>query len=501
MWADPYNYLGIRPFIHCAGVRTIHGGTLMLPEVVKAMQSAALAFANIDELMAAVGRRIAELTGAEAAIVTSGCAAALCHATAAALTGADPERMMRLPDTSDVQATVIMLSSGRYAYDHAIRMTGARIVEVETREQLVSVLDKGAALIALLGFAEEFGKLRLPDIAPIARQHGVPILVDAAGEILQKPNHYLSRGASMVAYSGGKYLRGPQCSGLLLGEDRWIRAAWMHSAPHHTFGRPMKVGKEEIVGLLAAVEVWAASRKLEEERKVWDTDLDSIAAAVSRVPGVSTKRLPQASSTDLVPKLEISWSAEELPVQALEVRAELMNGTPRIMLDDRGSSSTSLLILPFALQPGEAAVVGEALHRALSPLPSRSRSAATEKVAHAEGSSTRADGVWDVDIAFAVGSARHRLQIVTDGTVISGSHRTLYFENALKGAIAGDRVDFSSQHRFEGTSLAYRFIGEIHAGGKEMSGSVELGSNGQSAPGPLNMKEYGKGTWRAKRAS
>jgi len=154
---DPYLKLGVRPFIHCAGVRTIHGGSLMLPEVSRAMELAARRFVNIDELMAAVSRRIAELTGAEAGIVTSGCAAALCHATAAALTGADPERMLRLPDTSGLQAKVVMPSTGRFTYDHAIRMTGAKIVEVDSLERLEQELDEGAAMVALLAAADEKG--------------------------------------------------------------------------------------------------------------------------------------------------------------------------------------------------------------------------------------------------------------------------------------------------------------------------------------------------------
>jgi len=448
-----------------------------------------------------VSRRIAALTGAEAAIVTSGCAAALCHATAAAMTGADPEKMLRLPDTSGVQNKVIMLTTGRYTYDHAIRMTGARIVEVETREQFLREIEGGAALVALLGFAEESGRLRLEEIAPIAQRLGVPILVDAAGEILQKPNHFLARGASMVAYSGGKYLRGPQCSGLLLGDERWIRAAWMHSAPHHTFGRPMKVGKEEIIGLLAALEVWAERRKVEDEQKVWNADLDAISAAVSRLPGVRTRRLPKVNSTDLISKLEISWDFERLPVRALEIRSMLANGTPRIMLDDRGSSNTCLLILPFALQPGEAATVGTEIHRALSSFDARDGVTAgpTEKTG-APGES-KPDGEWELEIAFVVGSAKHRVKINSNESTITGAHSTQYFQNAVSGFIVGRAIEFSSLHKFEGTNLAYRFVGTIHNGGNEMSGSVELGSSGQSAPGPLNMKEYGDATWRARRAS
>jgi L-seryl-tRNA(Ser) seleniumtransferase len=492
---DPYLKLGVRPFIHCAGVRTIHGGSLMLPEVSRAMELAARRFVNIDELMAAASKRIAELTGAEAGIITSGCAAALCHATAAALTGADPERMLRLPDTSGLQAKVVMPSTGRFTYDHAIRMTGARIVEVDSVERLVEELDDGAALVALLAAADEKGAVTLEQIAPIARKRGVPVLVDAAAEIPRVPNPFLSRGASMVAYSGGKYLRGPQCAGLLLGEARWIGAAWMHSAPHHGFGRPMKVGKEEIIGMLTALEVWAAQRRLESEAAMWNADLNEIAGRVGRLPSVSTRRLSPANSTDIIPKLEISWSYAELPILAAEVRLALLEGTPRIMLDDRGSSETSLQILPFSLQPGEATVVGDAIHNALF---------GSKQVKRAEAGAGNAapidiSGRWTLDITFVVGSARHRLDIELHGERMAGMHRTLHLANPIKGSARGDQVDFSSLHKFEGTNLAYRFVGRVSAGGDAMSGTVELGSTGQAAPGPLNMKEYGNATWQAKR--
>lgn len=492
---DPYLKLGLRPFIHCAGVRTIHGGTLMLPEVSRAMELAARRFVNIDELMAAASRRIAELTGAEAGIITSGCAAALCHATAAALTGADPERMLRLPDTTGLQAKVVMPSTGRFTYDHAIRMTGARVVEVDSLERLVQELDDGAALVALLAVADEKGAVSLQQIAPIARKRGVPILVDAAAEIPRLPNPFLSRGASMVAYSGGKYLRGPQCAGLLLGEARWISAAWMHSAPHHGFGRPMKVGKEEIIGMLTALEMWATKRRLESETATWNADLDEIAGRVGRLPAVSTRRLAPANSTDIIPKLEICWDYARLPVLASDVRLSLLEGTARIMLDDRDSSETSLQILPFSLQPGEAVVVGDAIYRALSASAQASRGTGGA----ANTAPNNISGRWALDITFVVGSARHQVDIELHGERVAGTHRTLHLANPVQGWARSDQVDFSSLHKFEGTNLAYRFAGRVAASGDTMSGTVEIGSTGQAAPGPLNMKEYGSATWQARR--
>jgi len=298
----------------------------------------------------------------------------------------------------------------------------------------------------------------------------------------------------MVAYSGGKYLRGPQCAGLLLGEARWIGAAWMHSAPHHSFGRPMKVGKEEIVGMLTALEIWAAQRRLESESATWNADLDEIAGQVGRLPSVSTRRLPPANSTDIIPKLEISWDYATLPILAADVRLALLEGTPRIMLDDRGSSETSLQILPFSLQPGEAAVVAEAIRNALSASTKAKRAAAPASAAPADIS-----GRWVLDIAFVVGSARHQLDIRLEGEKMAGTHRTLHLTNPVQGRVRGDQVDFSSLHKFEGTNLAYRFVGQVAASGDAMSGTVEIGSTGQAAPGPLNMKEYGNATWQAKR--
>jgi seryl-tRNA(Sec) selenium transferase len=445
--------------------------------------------------MAAASHRIAELTGAEAGIITSGCAAALCHATAAALTGSDPERMLRLPDTSGLQAKVVMPSTGRFTYDHAIRMTGARVVEVDSLERLVQELDEGAALVALLAAADEMGAVTLSQIAPVARARGVPVLVDAAAEIPRVPNPFLSRGASMVAYSGGKYLRGPQCTGLLLGEARWIGAAWMHSAPHHGFGRPMKVGKEEIIGMLTALEVWAAQRRLESETVSWNADLDEIAGRVGVLPSVSSRRLPPANSTDVIPKLEICWDYNRLPIRAADVRLALLEGTPRIMLDDRGSSDTSLQILPFSLQPGEAVVVGDAICRALS---------ASAQMAHGASAAentppSSVSGRWALDITFVVGAARHWLDIELHGDRIAGVHRTLHLSNPVQGHVRGDQIEFSSLHRFEGTNLAYRFVGRVAASGDAILGTVEIGSTGQAAPGPLNMKQYGTATWQAKR--
>jgi len=228
-----YTRLGVRPFINLTGTLTINGGALELPEVRDACHQAADYAVDLDELMEKAGARIAELIGCESAIVTSGAAAALSHATAACIAGADPELMQQLPDLSGLRDEVIMPKESRNVYDHAFRSWGARVVEVDTVEAFHAALGPRTALVAVLGTGEARGPLRLEAIATAAHKLGVPVIVDAAAELPRRPDPYLTRGADLVAYSGGKTMRGPQCAGLLLGRKDLVWAAFMNGAPHH----------------------------------------------------------------------------------------------------------------------------------------------------------------------------------------------------------------------------------------------------------------------------
>ena len=486
---NPYLKIGVRPFINCCGTRTIHSGTLMLPEVKRAMAVASNHFVNMDELMEGVGRRLAELTGAEWGIVTAGAAAALCHATAACVAGADPERMLRLPNVAGLKDRVIMLRNGRFTYDHAIRTVGVEVVEVETREELSNALSDRVAMVALLGRSEAEGGLSLETVAELTRPREIPILVDAASEHLVRPNPYLSRGATMVACSGGKYLRGPQCTGLLLGEKAWVQAAWVNSAPHHTLGRAMKVGKEEIMGALAAVEQWADARSPEDERRQWEVDLNVIADEVTQLSTVVAEIRQPETSTSPVPRLEICWDGDRIGLTGLALRDRLLETEPRIMLDDRGATDASVFILPFSLQPGEAKTVGSRIREELAAAPARRE--------EAEPPPARVAGSWEVEIRYVKGTSEHGLVLEQQGCDLTGTHRTRYHENPVSGRVRGNEVSLFSMHRFEGTHLAYRFTGTVD--GDKMEGTVEVGSHGQSAPGPLNQQEYGRGKWQAGR--
>ncbi len=246
-----YQSIGVRPLVNARGTFTILSGSLMLPEVRTAMNEAARSYVHLDELTDAIGARLAVLTGAEWGMVTSGCAAALTHATAACVAGGNPDLHIRIPKLAGFpRDEVVIPRHSRNVYDAAVRAVGVRVIEVATREELEIALGPRTAMIYLFaGPRLDESELNLTDIAPLAQSRGVPILVDAAAEKLTIPNVHLKRGATLVGYSGGKCLRGPQTAGVLLGRKDLVRAAWIHSAPHHGFGRAMKVGKEEAIGM------------------------------------------------------------------------------------------------------------------------------------------------------------------------------------------------------------------------------------------------------------
>lgn len=259
----------MRPLINARGTVTIVGATRILPQVQQAMDDAVLHYVQLDELMEGVGRRLAELTGAEWGCVTSGASAAVTLATAGCITRGNPDLIWKLPDLSGMKDEVIIPSHSRNTYDVAVRAAGVRVIEVAGWQEFEEALGPRTAMILILGRSRQWdsGELSLQEIVPLAKRKEIPVLVDAADQPMPNPNPYLELGADLVAYSGGKLLRGPQCAGLLIGREDLVRAAWIISAPHHGFGRGFKVGREEIMGMLAAVEAWY-ERNHDEEREI-----------------------------------------------------------------------------------------------------------------------------------------------------------------------------------------------------------------------------------------
>lgn len=327
-----YRSIGVRPILNARGTFTIITGSQTLPEVKRAMDEASRHYVQMDELMDGVGKRLAELTGAEWGIVTAGCCAALTHCTAAAIAGFNPERMQRLPDLAGLKNEVIVPAYSRNVYDHAIRMLGVKIVEVLDPAELESAFNEHTAMVYILGGRGDDGPLGTQAVSQVARRKKIPVIVDAAAEILTlNPNVHLQRGATAVAYSGGKCIRGPQAAGLLLGEKSWLQAAWANSAPHHAYGRSLKVGKEEIMGMLAAVEMWV-KRDHQAEWRQWEGWLERIAASVKRIDGVTASiSQPGEGLSNRSPRLTILWDGARLGITGQQLSKLLLESEPRIV--------------------------------------------------------------------------------------------------------------------------------------------------------------------------
>lgn len=479
--AGIYESIGVRPVVNCKGTFTIISGSLTLPEVKRAMDDASRHYVHLDELMNAVGKRLGELTQAEWGIVTAGCAAAITHSTAACIAGADPEKLQRLPYLSGLKSEVIMPRYSRNVYDHAARMLGVRIVEVTSIEECEEAFNEKTAMVMILGGRGDDGPLGVEPVSRIARRNGVPLLVDAAAEHLVIPNPHLARGADMVAYSGGKCLRGPQCAGMLLGRKDLLRAAWLHSAPHHAFGRSLKVGKEEIVGMLAAVEMWV-TRDHDAEWKRWESWLEEISSRVTRISGVATEVLPPSGLSNRSPRLLIKWDSRQLGITGTELEKLMLDGDPRIILggatgDRRWGDDSTATIMPYMMSPGDAEVAGKRMHALLSNPPK------TETPSQ-PGPPAQVTGQWDVHIDFLLGSAGHTVVFEQSGGNIVGTHTGDILSGDLRGFVEGNQLYFRSSHKYEGTRLRFEFAGKVSQ--DTMSGVVDL-------------NEYGEARWQAKR--
>jgi len=483
-----YTRLGVRPFINLTGTLTINGGALELPEVRDACHQAADYAVDLDELMEKAGARIAELIGCESAIVTSGAAAALSHATAACIAGADPELMQQLPDLSGLRDEVIMPKESRNVYDHAFRSWGARVVEVDTVEAFHAALGPRTALVAVLGTGEARGPLRLEAIATAAHKLGVPVIVDAAAELPRRPDPYLTRGADLVAYSGGKTMRGPQCAGLLLGRKDLVWAAFMNGAPHHAVGRMLKVGKEEIIGMVAAVEAHMA-RGMDEDYRRWTSYLQEISDAVSQVPGVRTT-MHKAEGASPFPTMIIEWEPAQVGITAGDVYRQLLDGEPRIMSHATGDGY-SFNVRPPSIRPGDQTLAGRRIAEVLRSAP---KAVQKKTVAPASGDVA---GRWDVDVQYTRGTARHKLFLITSGNRVEGSHLGRRLQGNITGTIEGDRVRLRSSLPTEGTQLTYRFEGRLQ--GPSTPGQAGSLGTGQTMEGEVSLGEYGKARWSARR--
>jgi uncharacterized pyridoxal phosphate-dependent enzyme len=477
-----YESIGVQPVINARGTYTILSGSLMLPEVREAMQAAAQHYVHLDELAEGIGKRLAELTGAGWGIVTSGCSAALQHATAACLAGGNPDLHVRLPDLGDFpKDEVVIPRHSRNVYDAAVRSAGVRVIEASTVSELEAALGPRTAMVYIFaGPWVDESPLDTRAICQRARARGVPVLVDAAAEILTVPNVHLEAGADLVGYSGGKCLRGPQSAGLLLGREDLVRAAWVQSAPHHGFGRSMKVGKEDAMGMLMAVEMWM-KRDHDAEWTQWTSWLETIAGRVSKVDGVETSVVQPIGLSNRTPTLEVRWDTERFGVTGKQVAEQLFGGDPRIAMHTRREKDgrTGIAINPYMMSPGEDQIVGDALRAVLSDPPRHDAAPPKPPVADLTGE-------WDVEIEYAASRSAHRLFLRQKDHELDGSHRGDFVERELSGRIDGADVEIRSTHteKEAGNALFYTFTGTVA---------------GDTMSGDLDMAEYLGGRWTAHR--
>jgi len=382
-----YTRLGVKTVINCRGTWTYLCGSLEFPEVQRAQAEAALHFVNLFDLQRGVGRRLSELTGAESGIVTSGAAGAMAAATAACIAGTNDKFIWQLPDTTGLKSEVIMVG-GRSAFDSAIRLVGAKLVLVYSPEELANAITDSTAMI----YTTDLGDKLQRELA-VAKDRKVPMLLDDAAGIPPVSNAklYARMGIDLYTFSGGKGLSGPQCSGLLLGRKDLIEAALMNCNPREgAVCRPMKVGKEEIMGCLTALETWfnLDEKKLYAE---WNGRVDRIRKLVETVPGVKTDvYIPDDGNR--YPTLRVSWDQQGWKYTISDCVEELRAGNP--VIETLGPDNPSLVaavregnpnrkepkppehleLVSMTIQPGQEIIVGQRLRAALNA--ARKKSAA-----------------------------------------------------------------------------------------------------------------------------
>jgi L-seryl-tRNA(Ser) seleniumtransferase len=392
-----YENLGVRTIINASGTLTRVGGSRMAPEVLAAMAEAAASFVHIDELQARAGEVLARATGAEAGYVTSGASAGLTLGIAACVAGMDVGKMDRLPDVTGMKGEVVVQRGHRNSYDHAIRAVGVTFVEAgylgypgaggTMPWQLEAAITDRTAAVACPIF-DTPGTLSLPEVAEIAHAHGVPVIVDAAAELPPRANlrRFIAEGADLVAFSGGKAIGGPQASGILAGRadliasvalqhqdmdvrgETWNRRSLIGSGaiggvPHQGLGRSLKVGREEIVGLITALERYVAGSDDEDARE-WSERLEIVAGVLGEIDGVDvTRRRPPDRP---IPALSLTLNEDLLGVTAYDVVTDLLDGSPPVAVTESRAEYHELSVNAMGLTDDEAEIVGRRLRESLT---------------------------------------------------------------------------------------------------------------------------------------
>jgi len=469
-----FTRIGVRPILNAKGTYTIISGSRSLPEVKQAMFEASHYYVHLDELMDGIGAELAKLTGAEWGIATNGCEAAIVQATVACIAGTNVEKAQALPHIKALDQVIIPRHS-RNQYDIGVRMVGANVVEVETPDDLRAKISARTAMIYVMSSPSE-AKSVLPirTICAIAKEKNIPVFVDAAAEEPLRPNIHLAAGATLVGYSGGKCLRGPQSSGMLIGQKDLCKAAYFNAAPHHNYGRALKCSKEESMGLLAAVRQWYR-RDHDAEQRMWRGWLENIEARLKQLPSTRFEYLQPDDLSNRATRLRIHWDARVLGITGTELQARLDAGNPRILVDSASGArpdrmESALTIMPYMMDPGEDRIVADALFAGLS------NSGRYENPPVPKGTLAQLSGNWAVTIKYVRGQGEQQFTLQQTGGALTGTQKGELYQGALTGVVRANTVEMRSRMPVPGSVVDWRFKGT--ASGNAMSGTVDLGEYG-----------------------
>jgi len=364
---NPYEELGVTTVINAEGTMTTLGGSLIRPEVEVIMAQASRHFVSVPGLEEAAGKRIAQmlkLPEGYSALVTSGAAAAIQSGLAGILTGDNESLIKQLPDLTGMKSEVIIQKSHRNPFDHQLRGTGAKLIEIETRDQLRAAVNDRTAMMHFTNFANDAGQIKVDEWVKLAKEYKIPCFNDAAADTppISHLWDYTNMGYDLVSFSGGKAIRGPQCAGLLIGRHDLVHYALLNNSPYEdTLGRGQKVGKEEIIGMIKALELHL-KEDYDALDKEWQDRLELVSREIIRIPGVSTKFFTPAIANH-VPHMQITWDSR-ISLTPQQVSQLLRNSKPSIVMS-AGEEKPGLAMNSFMLQPGEDQIVAEQLSRIL----------------------------------------------------------------------------------------------------------------------------------------
>ncbi len=364
---DPYQELGVATVINAEGTMTMLGGSLIRAEVEAVMAQAARHFVSIPGLEAAAGKRIAQmlkLPEGYSALVTSGAAGAMQSGLAGILTGDNESFIKQLPDLTGMKSEVIIQKSHRNPFDHQLRGTGVKLIEIETRDQLRRAVSERTAMMHFSNFANAAGQIKVDEWVKLAKEFKLPCMNDAAADTPPVSHlwDYADMGYDLVTFSGGKVLRGPQCAGLLIGREDLVHFALLNNSPYEdTLGRGQKVGKEEIVGMIKALELYL-NEDHDALAREWQQRLDTVSRQITKIPGVSTSFFTPDIANH-VPHMQITWDGK-ISLTPQQVSQTLRAGQPSIVIGG-GEGRPGLAMSSFMLQPGEEQIIADQLVKVL----------------------------------------------------------------------------------------------------------------------------------------